>query len=696
MPTHLELTLQRDIDEIRAGLVAMAGLAEQALRDCLRALLENQRQLAYAVILRDQFIDGKEKELDGLCQRFLARQQPVASILRFVYSSIKVNLELERVGDYAESIARQFLKLSQSPVAFPRERFIQIAHLSIPMLHDAIQAFVEQDEELARKTVEVEEAVDVIKSELNRDLVELFRKQEIPFEVLSPLMMIARRFERVSDQARNICMETLYLCTGEHPKHPGSDQVRVLFVDEHHEGLAPMAEAIAKGLGLPQFIFNSAGVDPKPMAEAAVRLMQEKGIDLSQTRAQGDPPDPGPGSLPGGGGALAGGASGISEAAAEAGLPGLGDRESGACGAGAGAKARGMDDRLRADRCAHPGSGAGGVGDRSGGEGGGELMSGFEIRDGMKRRPIAGWLMLFLALSVGGGCKPKGADGREVIQNKGSDTMVNLAQSWAEAYQKIEPKVEVEVSGGGTGVGIAALIKGTIHVATASRNIKEQEIKQTRESTGREPVDFVVGYDALAIFVHKDNPIEEITFDQLSEIFAEDGQITKWSQLGVQLPGRQYDEIVRVSRQSSSGTYEFLRERVLAQEDFKLGSRDMNGSKEVVELVAHVPSAIGYSGMGYGTSEVKMLRVSAKAGEPPSAPTVASVLNREYPIARTLHLYTVGEPEGALKEYIEWIMSDAGQAIVQQAGYVPLPPQSRTRREESGSGKPGEKATEDR
>jgi phosphate transport system protein len=177
MPTHLEETLQRDIDENPRELVAMAGLAEQALRDCLKALLENNRQLAYAVILRDQFIDGKEKELDQLCQRFLARQQPVASILRFVYSSIKVNLELERVGDYAESIARQFLKLSQSPVAFPRERFVQIAQLSIPMLHDAIQAFVGQDEALARKTIEIEEAVDVIKSELNRDLVELFRNR---------------------------------------------------------------------------------------------------------------------------------------------------------------------------------------------------------------------------------------------------------------------------------------------------------------------------------------------------------------------------------------------------------------------------------------------------------------------------------------------------------------------------------------
>jgi phosphate transport system protein len=283
MPTHLEETLQRDIDGIRNELVAMAGLAEKALRNCLKALLENNRQLAYAVILSDQFIDGKEKELDQLCQRFLARQQPVASILRFVYSTIKVNLELERVGDYAESIARQFLKLSRSPVEFPRDRFVQIAELSIPMLHDAIQAFVGQDEELARRTIEIEEAVDVIKSELNRDLVGLFRQQEIPFEALSPLMMIARRFERVSDQARNICMETLYLCTGEHPKHPGSDQVRVLFVDENNASLGPMAEALAKSLRLPQFVFGSAGVDPKPVAAEVIQLMREKGIDLSRT-----------------------------------------------------------------------------------------------------------------------------------------------------------------------------------------------------------------------------------------------------------------------------------------------------------------------------------------------------------------------------------------------------------------------------
>ena len=282
MSTHLEQTLQRDIDQIRAELLAMSELAERALQDCLKALLDNNRQLAYAVILRDQFIDGKEKELDQLCQRFLARQQPVASILRFVYSTIKVNLELERVGDYAESIARQCLKLSQPAVDFPRDRFVQIADLSIPMLHDSIQAFVGQDEALARRTIEVEEAVDVIKSDLNRDLVGLFRQQEIPFEALSPLMMIARKFERVTDQARNICMETLYLCTGEHPKHPGSDQVRVLFVDENHAALGPMAEAMAKSLQLPQFVFSSAGVDPRPIAPEVVRFMREKGMDLSR------------------------------------------------------------------------------------------------------------------------------------------------------------------------------------------------------------------------------------------------------------------------------------------------------------------------------------------------------------------------------------------------------------------------------
>ena len=138
------------------------------------------------------------------------------------------------------------------------------------------------------------------------------------------------------------------------------------------------------------------------------------------------------------------------------------------------------------------------------------------------------------------------------------------------------------------------------------------------------------------------------------------------------------DEIIRVSRQSSSGTYEFFREHVLNKKDFKLGSRDMNGSKEVVELVANTPGAIGYSGMGYNEpGKVKMLPVSNKQGEPAVPPTVENTLNKKYPIARSLLLYTLGEPQGEVKKYIDWCLSDAGQKIVEATGYVPLPPNQR-------------------
>ena len=183
----------------------------------------------------------------------------------------------------------------------------------------------------------------------------------------------------------------------------------------------------------------------------------------------------------------------------------------------------------------------------------------------------------------------------------------------------------------------------------------------------------MVGFDALAVYVHKNNPLVEITLDLLGEIYAEDGKITKWSQLGVKIPGGA-DEIIRVSRQSNSGTYFYFREAILGKgRDFKLGSRDMHGSKDVVELVARTPGAIGYSGMGYATSEVKMLRIAKRAGEKSFAPTVENTLNHTYPIARPLYMYTLGEPTGAAKKYIDWIHSEAGQRIVAQSGYVPLP-----------------------
>jgi len=285
---------------------------------------------------------------------------------------------------------------------------------------------------------------------------------------------------------------------------------------------------------------------------------------------------------------------------------------------------------------------------------------------------------------LGTGCSKGGSDtagtgASTTIQNKGSDTMVNLAQSWADEYKKVAPDVDVEVSGGGSGVGIAALVKGTIDIANASRDMKAEEIEQAKKNTGKEPKRIVVGFDALAIYVHKDNPLNEITLEQIARIYAEGGNITKWSDLGVKIPGTASDDIVRVSRQSSSGTYEFLREHVLNKKDFKLGSRDMNGSKEVVELVASTPTAIGYSGMGYATASVKMLKVKQSAEGAGVAPTVATTLDKSYPIARALELYTLGEPQGAVKKYIDWILSDAGQKVVEATGYVPLAPADRVK-----------------
>ncbi len=292
---------------------------------------------------------------------------------------------------------------------------------------------------------------------------------------------------------------------------------------------------------------------------------------------------------------------------------------------------------------------------------------------------VAAVTLSLLLLGCGHGSSSGGEGGanKVTIQVKGSDTMVNLAQAWAEAYAKVAPDVDVEVSGGGSGVGIAALEKGTVDIADASRNMKPEEMETARKDTGKEPREFIVGYDALAIYVNKANPMNEITLDQIAQIYEEGGTITKWTDLGVQVPGAADQEIVRVSRQSSSGTYEFLREHVLHNKDYKLGSRDMNGSKEVVELVASTPTAIGYSGMGYATPAVKMLKVKKTASDPAYEPSVANALAKTYPIARSLQVYTLGEPQGAVKAYIDWIMSDAGQKVVEASGYVPLAAEAR-------------------
>lgn len=290
----------------------------------------------------------------------------------------------------------------------------------------------------------------------------------------------------------------------------------------------------------------------------------------------------------------------------------------------------------------------------------------------IRRTKIVSYLLIY-SLFVLFTCGKKEGEAKKeksIIQMKGSDTMVNIAQAWAEEYAKVNPAVEVEVSGGGSGVGITALESGTIDIANASRNIKPEEIEIIKKKTGKEPVEFVVGYDALAIYVNKDNPIEEITIDQLREIYAEDGKITNWSQLGIKIDGVSDDKIVRVSRQSSSGTYEFFREHVLNNKDFKLGSRDMNGSKEVVELIGATRTAIGYSGMGYATEKVKVLKIKNEKGS--FAPTIENTVMKFYPLARSLLFYTIGQPEGIIKEYIDWILSLNGQEIVKENGFVPV------------------------
>jgi phosphate transport system protein len=286
MASHLEESLQRDMDRIRTKVTEMAGLAESALEASLRTLAERKRQLAYAVILRDQRIDALEEEIDRLCLEFLVRQQPVAKQLRFAYVTIKINQEIERIGDYAESIARQILKVAGMTMSLPQERYRQIAGLTIPMFRDAVKAYLVEDAELARRTVRVEEQVDELRNALNAELVQLRQENKIPLEALTPLMTIARRFERASDQAKNICEETLYMITGEYQKHAAGDTWRVLFVDDHNSCRSQMAQAIADSLNQPKFLFSSAGIEPKPIDRSTVAFLKQKGIDVASAASR--------------------------------------------------------------------------------------------------------------------------------------------------------------------------------------------------------------------------------------------------------------------------------------------------------------------------------------------------------------------------------------------------------------------------
>ena len=262
-----------------------------------------------------------------------------------------------------------------------------------------------------------------------------------------------------------------------------------------------------------------------------------------------------------------------------------------------------------------------------------------------------------------------GGQDRQVIQNKGSDTLVNVAQAWAEAYQLVDPTTVVAVSGGGSGTGIAALINGTVDIANASRAMKDKEVQMATDA-GHEPVQHIVGYDALVVYLHADNPLSAISIEQLAEIYGDGGGYTKWTDLGVEVPGCKDQTMVVVSRQNNSGTYAYFRKTILGKGDFRLGTRDMHGSKDVVDLVENTPCAIGYSGLAYATDHLKLACISQETGGECTSPSVATASDGSYPIARPLFMYTSGEPGGYVGEYLNWIKSDAGQCIILAKGYA--------------------------
>jgi len=253
------------------------------------------------------------------------------------------------------------------------------------------------------------------------------------------------------------------------------------------------------------------------------------------------------------------------------------------------------------------------------------------------------------------------------IENKGSDTLVNLALAWAELYMQGHP-ARISVTGGGSGTGIAAMINGTVDIANASRKMKEKETTAA-QANGITPVEFTVARDAIAVVVHPSNPVNQLTLQQLSDIYTT--KITNWNQVGG--PDR---PIVLLSRESNSGTYIYFLENVirLGQENDLLFSPDtllMPSSEGISTEIRQNPNAIGYDGLGYVTDDQKVIAVAGDAQGDYVLPSIETVNNGTYPISRPLYMYTSGEPTGEIKAYIDWILND-GQRVVSELGFVPL------------------------
>ena len=289
-------------------------------------------------------------------------------------------------------------------------------------------------------------------------------------------------------------------------------------------------------------------------------------------------------------------------------------------------------------------------------------------------------LILFMSVLMITGCKKKD-DGitRSVITVKGSDTMVNLAQKWAEVFMQNNPGASIQVTGGGSGTGVAALLNGTTDLATSSRELKESELENAK-SRGIQPNVIEVALDGLAIIVHPDNKFDNITIKQVSDIFS--GKIRNWKDLGgPDLP------ITLYGRENSSGTYEFFKEHVLGRDengrqiDYATSTQVLQGTAALGEAVARDIKAIGYGGVGYFAerNDVKILHVKQDDNSPAISPSEDGKVNYEaiwsgdYSISRYLYSFTNGEPQGALKNFIEFILSEEGQKLVMTMEYIPLP-----------------------
>ena len=280
-------------------------------------------------------------------------------------------------------------------------------------------------------------------------------------------------------------------------------------------------------------------------------------------------------------------------------------------------------------------------------------------------------ILAFLLTSCSAGADQGNAKAASAyIENKGSDTIVNLALAWAERYQAEYPNVRISVTGGGSGTGIAALINGTVGIANASRKISSDELKLA-EANGVQPVEFVIARDAIAVIVNPENPIGQLTLQQISDIYS--GKINNWKELG-----GEDRPIVRLSRETNSGTHVYFLENVLRLGDAKnktLFSTDtllLPSSEGIVNELRSNPNAIGYDGLGYVPKDLKMIAIAKQPGDQYVLPSITTVNDKTYPIARDLYMYTAGNPTGAIKTYLDWIVSAEAQKIVSDLGFVPV------------------------